>query len=205
MLGEHLFPCRNRQSRAARSVRGRSIWSAPGRAIPWLLTRKGEAVLSRADVVVYDHLASSRLLDLARHDAVRVLAGKSVGHCILTQEEINELLIGNARAGRIVVRLKGGDPLVFGRGGEEASCLRAGGDSVRDRAGRDRGAGRHGVRRHPGHAPRGGLGRGIRDRSRRSGTRARAESARLVGAGAVSRARWSSTWESLISRRFAAP
>ena len=84
-------------------------------------------MLARADVVVYDHLASSRLLDLAPHDAVRVLAGKSVGHCILTQEEINELLIGNARAGRIVVRLKGGDPLVFGRGGEEASSLQQAG------------------------------------------------------------------------------
>jgi uroporphyrinogen III methyltransferase / synthase len=90
---------------------------------PWLLTRKGEAVLSRADVVVYDHLASSRLLDLARPDALRVLAGKSIGHCILTQEEINELLIDHARAGRTVVRLKGGDPLVFGRGGEEAWTL----------------------------------------------------------------------------------
>jgi uroporphyrinogen III methyltransferase/synthase len=90
---------------------------------PWLLTRKGEAVLLRADVVVYDHLANSRLLDLTRHDAVRILAGKSIGHCILTQEEINDLLVGNARAGRMVVRLKGGDPLLFGRGGEEAVCL----------------------------------------------------------------------------------
>ena len=74
-------------------------------------------------MVVYDHLASPRLLDLAPNTAERVLAGKSVGHCILTQDEINELLIGNARAGRVVVRLKGGDPLVFGRGGEEAAAL----------------------------------------------------------------------------------
>ena len=94
---------------------------------PGLLTRKGEAVLARADVVVYDHLASSRLLDLAPRDAKRILAGKSVGHCTLTQEEINELLIDNARAGRIVVRLKGGDPFVLGRGGEEASCLQQAG------------------------------------------------------------------------------
>ena len=86
--------------------------------------------MSRADVVVYDHLASTRLLDLARPDAVRILAGKSIGHCILSQDEINELLIDNARAGRIVVRLKGGDPLVFGRGGEEGACLRAARDSV---------------------------------------------------------------------------
>jgi uroporphyrinogen III methyltransferase / synthase len=101
------------------------IGAGPGD--PWLLTRKGEAVLSRADVVVYDHLASTRLLDLARADAKRILAGKSIGHCILTQDEINELLIDNARAGLVVVRLKGGDPLVFGRGGEEGVCLRAAG------------------------------------------------------------------------------
>jgi uroporphyrinogen III methyltransferase/synthase len=94
---------------------------------PWLLTRKGEFLLSHADVVVYDHLASARLLDLARPDAVRILAGKSIGHCILSQDEINELLIENARAGRFVVRLKGGDPLIFGRGGEEGASLRAAG------------------------------------------------------------------------------
>jgi uroporphyrinogen III methyltransferase / synthase len=90
---------------------------------PGLLTQKGASVLARADVVVYDHLASARLLDLAPPEAQRVCAGKSIGHCILSQEEINEVLIENARAGRTVVRLKGGDPLVFGRGGEEALAL----------------------------------------------------------------------------------
>ena len=90
---------------------------------PGLLTQKGASVLSRADVVVYDHLASSRLLDIAPPAALRICAGKSIGHCILSQEEINELLIENSRSGRTVVRLKGGDPLVFGRGGEEAICL----------------------------------------------------------------------------------
>ena len=94
---------------------------------PGLLTRRGEAVLSLADVVVYDHLASARLLDLAPADAVRICAGKSIGHCTLSQDEINEVLIEHARAGRIVVRLKGGDPLVFGRGAEEALQLRAAG------------------------------------------------------------------------------
>jgi uroporphyrinogen III methyltransferase/synthase len=78
-------------------------------------------------VVVYDHLASSRLLDLAPQKAVRLCAGKAVGHCTLNQDEINTLLISHARAGRAVVRLKGGDPLVFGRGGEEAVRLREAG------------------------------------------------------------------------------
>ncbi len=103
------------------------VGSGPGD--PGLLTRRGEAVLSRADVVVYDHLASSRLLDLAPEAALRICAGKSIGHCTLTQSEINDLLIDHARAGRRVVRLKGGDPLVFGRGAEEAISLRAAGIS----------------------------------------------------------------------------
>jgi uroporphyrinogen III methyltransferase/synthase len=94
---------------------------------PGLLTRRGEAVLAQADVVVYDHLASARLLELARPGALRIQAGKSIGHCTLTQDEINRLLIEHALAGRTVVRLKGGDPLVFGRGAEEAICLRAAG------------------------------------------------------------------------------
>jgi uroporphyrinogen III methyltransferase/synthase len=102
---------------------GRVYLVGAGPGDPGLLTVKGAAVLARADVVVYDHLASSRLLDLAPDDALRICAGKSVGHCILNQDEINALLIGHARSGRTVVRLKGGDPLVLGRGGEEALCL----------------------------------------------------------------------------------
>jgi uroporphyrinogen III methyltransferase/synthase len=101
------------------------VGSGPGD--PGLLTRRGAAVLSRADVVVYDHLASGRLLDLAPREAVRICAGKSVGHCTMTQEEIHQVLIEQARSGRSVVRLKGGDPLVFGRGAEEAACLYAAG------------------------------------------------------------------------------
>jgi uroporphyrinogen III methyltransferase/synthase len=94
---------------------------------PGLLTRRGEALLATSDVVVYDHLASPRLLDLAPTGALRVCAGKSVGHCTMTQDRIHEVLIEHALAGRSVVRLKGGDPLVFGRGAEEASALRAAG------------------------------------------------------------------------------
>jgi uroporphyrinogen III methyltransferase/synthase len=99
------------------------VGSGPGD--PGLLTLRGEAVLSRADVVVYDHLASTRLLELAPPSALRICAGKSIGHCTLSQTEINQLLIDHARSGRNVVRLKGGDPLVFGRGAEEALFLRA--------------------------------------------------------------------------------
>jgi uroporphyrinogen III methyltransferase/synthase len=94
---------------------------------PGLLTRRGEAVLARADVVVYDHLASPRLLDLAPPEALRLCAGKSVGHCTMPQDRIHEVLIEHALAGRSVVRLKGGDPFVFGRGAEEAFALRAAG------------------------------------------------------------------------------
>jgi uroporphyrinogen III methyltransferase/synthase len=92
---------------------------------PGLLTRRGAEVLARADVVVFDHLANERLLDLAPAAALRIRAGKSVGHCFLTQDQINAALADHALAGRTVVRLKGGDPLVFGRGGEEAGYLRA--------------------------------------------------------------------------------
>jgi len=107
--------------------RGKVYLVGAGPGDPGLLTRRGEAVLATADVVVYDHLASSRLLDLAPERAVRICAGKSIGHCTLKQEEINKFLIEHAQAGQQVVRLKGGDPFVFGRGAEEALALGAAG------------------------------------------------------------------------------
>ncbi len=97
---------------------------------PGLLTRRGAEVLSRADVVVYDHLASPRLLDLAPVSALRICVGKSVGHCTMSQGEINALLVEHAREGHRVVRLKGGDPFVFGRGAEEAEHLHVSGIPV---------------------------------------------------------------------------
>ena len=96
---------------------------------PGLLTLRGAEVLGRADVVVYDHLASLRLLDLAPVESLKICAGKSIGHCTLAQHEINSTLASHARAGKTVVRLKGGDPFVFGRGGEEAEYLR--GEGIR--------------------------------------------------------------------------
>jgi uroporphyrin-III C-methyltransferase len=100
------------------------IGAGPGD--PDLITVRGARALRSADVVVYDRLASPRLLDLIPSDAERIYAGKEPGRAALPQEEINRLLVDRARQGRVVVRLKGGDPFVFGRGAEEAmACARA--------------------------------------------------------------------------------
>jgi uroporphyrinogen III methyltransferase/synthase len=94
---------------------------------PGLLTRRGEELLRAADVVVYDRLAPAALLDLARPGALLVDVGKASGDVTMSQDDINALLVEYGSAGREVVRLKGGDPFVFGRGGEEAeACIAAG-------------------------------------------------------------------------------
>lgn len=90
---------------------------------PGLLTLKGKAALGRADCVVYDFLAAASLLRYARPEAERIFVGKRGGGPRRPQNEINDLLISKARAELAVVRLKGGDPFVFGRGGEEAEAL----------------------------------------------------------------------------------
>jgi uroporphyrin-III C-methyltransferase len=94
---------------------------------PELITVRGLRWLRRADVVVYDRLASPALLDEAPRHALKIFAGKSEGRHCLPQSAINALLVHHALAGRLVVRLKGGDPFVFGRGGEELlACRQAG-------------------------------------------------------------------------------
>jgi uroporphyrin-III C-methyltransferase len=90
---------------------------------PELLTLKGRRCLESADVVVYDALVDKRLLEWVRPGADAIYAGKREGHHSRPQEEINAILIMHARAGRVVTRLKGGDPFLFGRGGEEAAAL----------------------------------------------------------------------------------
>ena len=90
---------------------------------PGLLTRRGAELLAEAEVVVYDRLASPRLLDLAPASAVRIDVGKAPGRAAMSQDDINATLVEHGLAGRRVVRLKGGDPFVFGRGGEEAEAL----------------------------------------------------------------------------------
>lgn len=94
---------------------------------PELLTQKGARVLAEAQVVVYDFLANPELLDLAPEEAQRIYVGKKGGDHTLGQEGINQLLCDLAAQGKTVVRLKGGDPFVFGRGGEEASALKSAG------------------------------------------------------------------------------
>ncbi len=94
---------------------------------PGLFTIRGRDLLASADVVVYDYLASTDLLDFCRPDAELVYVGKRGGDHTMTQDRINELIIDKARQGNNVVRLKGGDPYVFGRGAEEAEELVAAG------------------------------------------------------------------------------
>jgi uroporphyrin-III C-methyltransferase len=101
------------------------VGAGPGE--PKLITVRGAEVLALADVLVYDRLAAPELLDLAPAAAERTYVGKEPGRAAVPQEDIEALLVERALAGEVVVRLKGGDPFVFGRGGEEAlACARAG-------------------------------------------------------------------------------
>ena len=97
---------------------------------PGLITVKGMEALARADVVVYDALANNSLLEFARPGAEIVFAGKKKGFKAIEQSGINRLLINRAKRGKTVVRLKGGDPFVFGRGGEETEALMSAGIPV---------------------------------------------------------------------------
>jgi uroporphyrinogen III methyltransferase / synthase len=90
---------------------------------PGLFTLRGKACLEQAETVVYDYLSNPELLRFAPDSAERVYVGKKAGAHTLSQEEINALLVEKTAAGKTVVRLKGGDPFVFGRGGEEAEAL----------------------------------------------------------------------------------
>src|SRR6266571_4706792 len=111
-------------ARRESSFRGGKVYLVgAGPGDPELITLKGLRCLRIADVVVYDRLVNLSLLDEAPSGAVRVFVGKKTGCHSVKQEEIHVLLIHCARQGRLVVRLKGGDPFVFGRGGEEALAL----------------------------------------------------------------------------------
>ena len=97
------------------------VGAGPGSAD--LLTLRAQRLLGEADVIVHDRLVTPEVLDMARRDADRILVGKARANHTMPQEEINALLVRLGREGRKVVRLKGGDPYIFGRGGEETEAL----------------------------------------------------------------------------------
>ncbi|MFN7174416.1 MAG: uroporphyrinogen-III C-methyltransferase [Thermaurantiacus tibetensis] len=114
----------------AETADGRVILVGAGPGAPDLLTLRAVRALEAADVVVHDGLVDGRVLELAPAHARRVSVAKRRDRHTLPQEEINALLVAEAKAGRVVVRLKGGDPFVFGRGGEEVAACRAAGVAV---------------------------------------------------------------------------
>ncbi len=106
-------------------TRGSVALVGAGPGDPGLLTLRALRALNEADVILHDELIGPQVLDLARRDAVRIAVGKRGGGMHTAQETIHALLLEHAQAGRRVVRLKGGDPFVFGRGGEELEFLRS--------------------------------------------------------------------------------
>jgi uroporphyrin-III C-methyltransferase/precorrin-2 dehydrogenase/sirohydrochlorin ferrochelatase len=115
---------------SAHATQGRVSLVGAGPGDPELLTLKAQRKLREADVIVYDRLIGPSILEYARRDAVRIPAGKEPGKASIAQADINAILIREAKRGKHVVRLKGGDPYVFGRGGEEQMALEAEGIPV---------------------------------------------------------------------------
>src|SRR5690348_6945695 len=105
------------------SAVGKVYLVGAGPGDPQLLTLRGKRCLEQADVVVYDYLANPVLLEHAPERAERIYVGRRDRGSYQDQHDVNHLLIGKAREGKVVVRLKGGDPFVFGRGGEEAEAV----------------------------------------------------------------------------------
>ena len=113
------------ESQTVKNTMGEVYIVGAGPGDPELLTFKALRLMQQADIVYYDALVSPQVLDLCRRDADKVFVGKKRSNHAVAQLGINELLINSAKEGRRVVRLKGGDPFIFGRGGEEIESLRA--------------------------------------------------------------------------------
>ncbi|MBN8840586.1 MAG: uroporphyrinogen-III C-methyltransferase [Sphingomonadales bacterium] len=111
-------------------ARGRVILVGAGPGDPGLLTLRAADALRQADVVVHDGLIDPRVLDMAPATAQRISVAKRRARHTLPQEAINALIVAHVKAGSVVVRLKGGDPFIFGRGGEEVEAVRAAGLTV---------------------------------------------------------------------------
>jgi uroporphyrin-III C-methyltransferase len=109
------------------TARGRAILVGAGPGDPDLLTVKAVRALGEADVLVHDGLVDSRVLDMVPAHCLRISVAKSRDRHTMPQEAINALVVAHVKTGAIVVRLKGGDPFIFGRGGEEVEAVRAGG------------------------------------------------------------------------------
>lgn len=110
-----------------RMKKGKVYLIGAGPGDPELFTLKGKRCLEKADVIVGDYLADKRILRFANKNAEYIYVGKSCGSHTMTQQDISRLLAEKGKEGKIVARLKGGDPFVFGRGGEEIEVLRAAG------------------------------------------------------------------------------
>jgi len=121
---------------------------------PALITMRGMECLKRADVVVYDYLANEQLLNHAPERAEYIYSGKIGGRHNQDQDEINRLLVKKGLEGKVVVRLKGGDPFVFGRGGEECEALREAGIPFEVVPGITAAMGAAGLCRHPSDSQR---------------------------------------------------
>src|SRR5438105_3180717 len=111
------------KSKSTNESVGRCFLVGAGPGDLGLVTLRAKECIEQADVIVYDHLANPEMLGWARENAEIIYAGKQAGEHALSQDKINALLVEQARAGKRVVRLKGGDPFVFGRGAEEAKAI----------------------------------------------------------------------------------
>jgi uroporphyrinogen III methyltransferase/synthase len=107
----------------SQNITGKVYLIGAGPGDPGLVTVRARELIENADVIVYDYLANPKLLDWTRQDAEKIYVGKSAGRHSVPQDEIEEILVSRAMKGLSVVRLKGGDPFVFGRGGEEIEQL----------------------------------------------------------------------------------